>query len=304
MLEDVFKKNGPGMGPADEPSPRRKGPRIGRPILLLPLLFAALLASIVYFFGLLSFDARRPGDLLAEIRTSSGERRALAAFELSRMERLRLSAGAREAFVSEALRTFQEERGKDSRVRRALALTLGRVGDRRAVPGLLQALDDPDAETQMYVVWALGAIGAPEAAGPILPKLGHEDAGIRKMAAFSLGQIGNPAAVPALRVALQDSTPDVTWNAAVALARLRDRSALPILMPLLLARSAIPGLTPRQTEEFKVNIIRSLRGLDDKAVEAALRQAAESDPSPRVRGEARRLEAGSPEPTLPPLPPP
>ena len=124
MLEDVF-KTGPGSEQADGPPPRRKGSRLGSPLLLLPLLFVALLGSIVYFFGLLSFDARSPGDLLTEIRTSSGERRALAAFELSRMERLRLSAGAREAFVSEALRTFQEEKGRDSRVRRALALTLG-----------------------------------------------------------------------------------------------------------------------------------------------------------------------------------
>jgi hypothetical protein len=262
-----------------------------------------LLGSIVYFFGLLSFDARSPGDLLEEIRNSRGERRAMAAFELSRLEKFDFPDGGRSSFATQAARTFEEESGGDPRIRRALALTLGRVGDPLATPGLVRALDDPDIETQLYGIWALGAIGSPGAADAILPRLHHEDPAIRKIAAFALGQIGDSKAVPALRVSMQDSTPDVVWNSAIALARLGDGSSLPILLPLLLSPGAPADLTPGQWENLKINIIRSLRGFPGEPVRAALRKVAGGDPSPRVRSEARRNLEGSSDSLLAPLPP-
>jgi len=302
MLEDVFKDPHTAEPPPAPPPPGRKS-RLPGPAYLLPFLFLVLLGSIVYLFGLLSFDARSPRDLLEEVRTSAGERRAMAAFELSRVERYGFSPGERSHFVSDATRAFGGEAGKDLRVRRALALTLGRVGDPLAVPELIGALEDPDVETQLYGIWALGAIGARSAVVALLLKLQHEDPGIRKMAAFGLGQIGDPGAASALRVALQDPAPDVTWNAAVALARLGDPSSLPVLLPLLLAPSPAAGLPPQQSEELKVNIIRSLGRMRGEPVDAALRKTAAGDPSLRVRGEARRLLEGRPEPLFPPPPP-
>jgi HEAT repeat protein/PBS lyase HEAT-like repeat-containing protein len=300
MLDDVFKE-APVHPPEPARPPERKRSQFLAPPFLIPVLLLLLLLFIVYFFGLLSFDAKSPADLLAEVRTSAGEKRAVAAFELSRLGSLELPARARAAFVSDAVRTFEEESGKDLRVRRALALILGRLGDRRAVPALLGALEDPDVETQLYVIWALGAIGQPGPAGPLLSRLQHDDAGIRKMAAFSLGQIGDPKAVPALKAALQDPAPDVGWNAAIALARLGDRSALPVLLPLLASRRPPPGLTPAQEVDLKINIIRSLRGMAGEPAASTLRAVASGDPSPRIRSEARALLAGGSE--SPPLSP-
>jgi hypothetical protein len=302
MLENVFRKptSETSLGEA-APRPKRSGP-LG-PAFLVPLLFLALAGCIIFFFGFLSFDATSPRELLDEIRTSTGERRALAAFELSRLQRLDFPEGGEPAFVTEALRTFEEEKDRDPRIRRALALVLGRTGDPRAVPGLVGALADSDVETQIYSIWALGALGDTSAAGSIDSKLQHEDPAIRKMAAFSLGQIGNPDSIPALRIALQDSVPDVTWNAAVALARMGDRSGLPVLLPLLLSRGAPGGLTVQQGEDLKINIIRSFRRLGGAEVAQALGKAAEVDPSARVRGEARRPRKGDDDRSAAPLPP-
>lgn len=302
MLKDVFKDPRAADPPPATPPPGKPG-RLPGPAYLLPFFFLVLLGCIIYLFGLLSFDARSPRDLLGEVRTSAGERRAMAAFELSRMERYDFSPGERPAFLSEAIRAFDEEAGRDVRVRRALALTLGRIGDPLAAPGLIGALSDPDVDTQLYSIWALGAIGAGSAVEPLLQKLQHEDPGIRKMAAFGLGQIGDPAASAGLRAALQDPAPDVTWNAAVALARLGDSSSLPVLLPLLAASSPSAGLSPGQNEELKVNIIRSLGRMRGDPVDAALRVVATGDSSMRVRAEARRLLEGRPEPLAPPRPP-
>jgi HEAT repeat protein len=301
MLRDVFRVPTAESSAPATPSRARRS-RLPGPAVMVPLLLLVLVGFIVTFFGFLSFDAATPGELLETLRTSTGERRALAAFQLSRLERADLQSGGGPEFVSGAARTFEEE--QDHRIRRALALTLGRAGDARAVPALVGALEDPDAETQLYCVWALGAIGDTSAAEPLLGKLQNEDAGIRKMAAFALGQIGNPRAVPALQGSLQDPVPDVTWNAAVALARMGNPSGLPILVPLLDSPPPPGLLTAQQEEELKINIIRSLHRLGGKEASDALRRVAERDPSPRVRGEARRpgTQRGMPPGLLPSSP--
>jgi len=53
--------------------------------VLIPATFLLLVGLIVTFFGLLSFDRKTPFELLQEVRTGSGEKRGLAAYELSRL---------------------------------------------------------------------------------------------------------------------------------------------------------------------------------------------------------------------------
>src|SRR4029453_14239018 len=164
----------------------------------------------------LSLDRRDALDLVDEIRASSGERKALVAFELSRLESYELTPVQRGRFLEGVERILQDSEDGDPRVRRSLTLTLGRLADRTAVPALLKAAEDPDPETQIYALWALGAIRDSSARSALEAHLHHEDAGIRKTAAFALGQLGDVLAAPSLRVALQDSVPDVTWNAPLA----------------------------------------------------------------------------------------
>ena len=290
MLDDVFKER---ADPESEIPPsgaaRRRSPLLA-PAVLIPVVFLLLVGLTVTFFGLLSFDRETPFDLLREVRTNSGERRGLAAYELSRLLSLDLpEKNRRKEFVALAVDTFQREAGGDPGVRRSLALTLGRVADPLAVPELIRSLDDADLETQLYAVWALGAIRDRRAVNPIISKLEHADPGVRKMACFALGQIGDPRSIPSLKSALQDATPDVTWNAAVALARLGDRSGLAVLLSLLdRKRPGISSLSPDRQEEVMVNVLRSLAGIGDPETRRVLRRLAKEDGSPRIRDEAQR----------------
>src|SRR5205085_7328260 len=96
---------------------------------------------------------------------------------------------ARGAFAEQAMQAFQGATADDPRVRRYLALVMGRLGDARAVPILESALADPDAETRLYALWALALIGNPSSATKVRPLLESEDAGIRKTAAFAAGRM-------------------------------------------------------------------------------------------------------------------
>ena len=290
MLDDVFKERAaPESQIPRSVAPRRRSPLLA-PAVLIPAAFLLLVGLTVTFFGLLSFDRKTPFDLLQEVRTGSGEKRGLAAYELSRLLSLDIpDQSRRKEFVALALDTFQREAGGEADVRRWLALTLGRAGDPLAVPELIRSLADTDVETQLYAVWALGAIGDQRAVDPIISKLEHADPGVRKMACFALGQIGDPRSIPSLKSALQDTTPDVTWNAAVALARLRDHSGFAVLVPLLDRKHAgFASLSPDRQEEVMVSVLRSLAGIRDPEMRRVLHHLAKEDGSPRIRNEAQK----------------
>ena len=267
---------------------------------MVPLLLLLLVYLISYLFGWISLDRREPFELLDETRAASGERRALVAYELSRLESFDLTAADRPRFVQAVGGLLQDEAGGDPRVRRALTLVLGRIGDPASVPMLIATAEDSDPDTRIYALWALGTVGKPEALAPLLAHLQDDDATVRKTAAFALGELKDARARPALRIALGDSAPDVGWNAAISLARLGDEAALSVLLPLLAEDSTGAALSPPQAEELRINVVRSLRGLTGSAVRAALERAARSDPSDRVRSEARMaLEGRSPTPFKP-----
>lgn len=296
MLENVFKESPP-PEPSGRPgaAPRRSSLPA---LLLLPLLLAGLLGLIIYLFGWLSFDRRDALDLVEEVRAAQGERRALAAYELSRLERYDLDEASRPRFMAMAEGLLTNPQETDPRVRRSLALTLGRLQERSSVAALRGAAGDPDPETQIYALWSLGAIGDPAALETLAAALQSEDAAVRKTAAFALGQLGDRAAVPALRVVLQDTAPDVSWNAAVALARLGDEAALPILLPIVTGDFSAPDFPPAQRENLRINAIRAARGMGSQAARAALQRAASSDTSARIRAEARlALKGQSPPPS-------
>ena len=298
MLENVFKES----SPPEPPGPPSAGPRRpSLPVMLLPPLFLlCLLGLIVYLFGWLSFDRRDPLDLVEEVRSAQGERRALAAYELSRLEGYDLDAVSRPRFLAVAQGLLGGGQETDARVKRSLALTLGRLKDRSSVPALRAAAEDPDPETQIYALWSLGAIGDAAAFDSLAAHLQSDDPAVRKTAAFALGQLGDPAALPPLRVALQDTSPDVAWNAAVALARLGDESALPVLLPILEGRLSSAHLPPAQLENLRINAIRAARGMRSEAARSALSRAASSDASARIRAEARlALQGQSPPPFYP-----
>ena len=258
---------------------------------VLPLLVVAVAVGIFLVFNFMTFDRRSPSDYLQEVRGGGPNRRWQAAFELSRSINRVKPGPEREALAAETLRVYESlspKRPEDVPVRRYLALVLGKLGDRAAVPALLASAKDNDSETRLYSVWSLGVLADPRALDTVLEASQASDPGERKMAAYVLGRLGSPAAIPRLKVLAEDSVADVRWNAAIALAELNDRTGLPVLRSMLdreaLARIPVGG---DQAEAAMVNALKAIALLRDAESLPLVEKIEKDDPNLRVRDAAR-----------------
>ncbi|HET7747454.1 MAG TPA: HEAT repeat domain-containing protein, partial [Vicinamibacteria bacterium] len=230
--------------PADEEavSPARQGtPFLVLQFFVFPMAIVAVCVIVFLVFGMIASEGKGAREYVHEVRNGSTNRRWQAAFELSKVIQAGRDPALKDpAFVDDVTKALDEAKGDDPRVRRYLTLTLGRLGDRRAVPSLLRALSDAapagahsDPDTQIYSLWALGTIGDPAAAPALLEHAKSEDPGVRKAAVHALGGFATAEARDAVQAALADRVDDVRWNAALALSRHRDPLAVPVLLEML-----------------------------------------------------------------------
>jgi HEAT repeat protein len=111
-------------------------------------------------------------------------------------------------------------------------VALVNMGD-RAMPGLIECLDDDSWEMRVRAARELGYRGDLSAVPVMIECLSDEDQNVRCGAAQALGDLGDPSAVPALVEQLSDEDEYLRSNAAKALAKLGDPSAVPALVKLL-----------------------------------------------------------------------
>jgi len=279
--------------PAEVPAGIAAPSRRRSPLLLFPLGLAVLAVTVYILFGLIASEGTSASDYLAEIRLHRSDAWD-PAFRLSRLLAGRKTSPLDPRFVPDLISVFQSAKDDDPRVRRYLALSLGEMGDPRAVEALVESLRDPDVQTAIYGAWALGRIGDARAAPGLVPLLEHEDPGLRKIAAYALGPLDDPGSIPPLRGLLHDPVEDVAWNAALSLARRGDRTGLPLLLRMLdrsyldrVTRDDESGrpraLTEPQKEEAIRNALRSLVLLRDTDHLDLVRGLRESDPNLQVR---------------------
>ena len=261
----------------------------------------AVCVAVFVVFGLVASDGKGARDYVAEVRTGGVSRRWQAAFELSKvLQSGRETAAKDERLVQEIVSLYDESGKDDPRVRRYLAVALGRVGDPRAVPSLLRTLATPEAdpETVIYSVWALGAIGDARAAPALVKLAASEDRGLRKAAVHALGSMPSLETRAALESALGDAADDVRWNAALSLARQGDAAAAPVLAEMMdrtrLAR--VQGITLEQIDEAVLQAVAATATVPGPQLLAALARLRESDPSLKVREAARQALARQPPP--------
>jgi HEAT repeat protein len=290
---------------------------------LFPLIIIAICVGIFMVFGYLIYEQRGPGEYLGDIQTGSGSTRWLAAVELSNQIATNPKLKTPE-FVDKVLTLYVNSKDDDPRVRRFLALTLGKLGDKRAVGPLVLGLSDaeslksgPDTvgptdmptvihnvthdaatlqeerreaqiQNQIYTLMALGLIGDNAAVPGVVQQLHNDDSSVRKFAAYILGYLNDPNAIHDLQVALNDVKDDVRWNAAIALARLGDASGADVLMKLT-DRSQVEtatDMTPDQKSELMANAIKSLALLKSESARDRIKALSETDPDLNVRGTA------------------
>jgi len=291
------------MDKLDEREPATRSPLAAAPALavqffIIPLTVVAVTVTVYVGFRSLLADDRSPKDYLAEIRNGGSDRRWPAAYELSRLmadPKVRADRTLEPALV----KAFQESQS-DQQVRRYLALAIGRLDPplpADAVSSLTQALDDPDSETRISVIWALGSSGDPAIVARLIPLYQSDDAGIRKMAVYALGALPGDGQIDTLRTALNDNTPDVRWNAAVALARHNRTEGVGVLRQML-DRGYVEQTVKREVRQdadvdpiadVMISGLRAAAALKDSSLKPLVSTLSQQDRSMKVRQAA--LEA-------------
>jgi len=103
------------------------------------------------------------------------------------------------------LKILREAGGGQSRRRASAAEALGYLGDKRAVPPLIEMLRDADADIRARAAGALGRLGDRTALEPLLSVLKDKVSVVQLNAISSLGKLGDPrAAEPLCEVLFHD----------------------------------------------------------------------------------------------------
>jgi HEAT repeat protein len=299
-------------------NPLLAAPALAVQFFLIPLIVVGVAVLAYVGFRSMLVDRRTPQDYLAEIRTGGENRQWPAAYELSRLmdePAVRSDRTLQPALVA----AFEEGRGGDPRVRRYLALAIGRLDPPmipEAIEALVKSLDEPVTdwqpdwfsrfngwteidinEARITTIWALGSSGDPNVASRLQPLYQSNDAGIRKMVVYALGALPGESQLATLGTALSDEAPDVRWNAAIALARHGSRDGVPILSQMLdrayveqtVKREVRPDADMDPVADVMIGGLRALASLKEGSLRASVEELSHEDRSMKVRQAA--LEA-------------
>jgi hypothetical protein len=220
-------------------------PALAVQFFLIPLAVVAVIGVVYLGFRSMVVDSRGPHDYLAEVRNGGTDRRWPAAYELSRLmddPKVRADRSLAPALVE----AFEQAKDDDPRIRRYLALAIGRLDPplpAHAIDVLSKSLDEPDrvpatpgidtwisrltgwsdtdlGEVRISTIWALGASGDPRVAERLLrhqsPDLAQNGGPAPALPARSCGgaaggarcPAGTPAAGPSRRSARASSGDD------------------------------------------------------------------------------------------------
>ena len=274
-------------------------PALAVQFFLIPLIVVATVAAVYFGFRVLLDDERTPSEYLNDIRVGGRERRWPAAYELSRLMNDPDIQLEYPELGSSLLRAFEASDGDDPRVRRYLALAVGRLQSPppETIERLVNALDDADSEIRISVIWALGSLGDVSVVPELQRVYGSDDAGVRKMAVYALGAIDGDSQMVTLRTALNDVAPDVQWNAAIALARHGSDYGLSVLRRML-DREYVKKIVDPETgsgtnidpvAEVMISGLQAVSMLEAKSLQEAVVELSQTDQSMQVRQAA--LEA-------------
>jgi HEAT repeat protein len=304
-----------------ESAPRNSlvaAPALAVQFFLIPLAVVAVIGLVYLGFRSMVTDTRGPREYLAEVQNGGTDRRWPAAYELSRLmddPKVRADRSLAPALVN----AFEQAKDDDPRIRRYLALAIGRLDPplpADAIDVLSASLDDPDrvapqdwisrltgwsdsdlGEVRISTIWALGASGDPRVATRLQPFYQSPDAGVRKMVVYALGALPGDAQLDTLRAALQDAAPDVRWNAAVGLARHGDRQGAGVIRQMI-DRDYVERIVTREVRQDQnldpiadvmISGLRAAAALKDGTMREPIAALSQQDRSMKVRQAA--LEA-------------
>jgi len=181
---------------------------------------------------------------------------------------LAASKGVLQVYTIQALGDLRDSRAlpdlfkrlSDRKLRLAVAVSLGQIGDKKAVPPLLASLSLKDNEYTQQAILALGKLKDRRATYTLIPLVSSPNVMISTAAVEALGEIGDPRAVKPILKSLDPKNASAYCHQLAVLGKLKDLQALDSLTQAL----KDPRTQPKKTA------IKALGELGSEAAVARL----------------------------------
>lgn len=163
---------------------------------------------------------------------------------------------------------------EDLEIRKSAVVALGRIGDARAAPALVEVLDE-DAELIIPAADALAKIGDPRAFEALLALVGDERAAVRQAAVGALNSLGSPEMPGRVLPLLEDADPNVRESAVKIAGYFGYRECADLLLERCrdederVRRAAVEHLPFLEDERATPALLRALRSETPKVRAAA-----------------------------------
>ena len=261
---------------------------------VVPFLIAIFAVIVYLMVRVLTVEPNTAQDYLEHVKIGGTTKRWQGAFELSKILSNPNMVPKDERFVNDMISTFEySAHERDPRIRSYLAMAMGRTGDRRYSPTLINALQEKDHAIVAASVYAIGLIKSPEGFAALINSSDHQDAQVRLQTIIALGNYKNPEAEEIFLNALSDNEVNVRWDAAIALAKIKNDSGRRILLDLLDRKylDSFPNIDPMEQDHALLATIQVTPYIMDLELKETLIDLQKNDRSMKVR-EAARIALG------------
>lgn len=252
--------------------------------------FFIALSCVLLYSGmkLLTREQRDAYDYLEDVRVGSLSKRWQSAFELSKMLNNPDLIPDDARFAEKMISAFQNARHDDKRVRRYLALAMGRTGNPKFLSPLLKDISTEEGEDLYAFIYALGMLKDKRGARVLHQYLDHSNARIRSATVASLGNIGDVHSKKFLKKSLSDPEPNVQWGSALSLAEMGDAAGKMIIAQLLNREylKQFPAVDAQEQNYLMLAAIKAAENLNEPDLHKRIKKLAATEKDMKVRSAA------------------
>ena len=258
---------------------------------VIPFIIAVIAVLLFTGIKLLTAENRTVFDYLKDISEGGKTKRWQAAFELSKILSNEEECPRDDLFRKQMLNVYKQSEHDDIRVRKYLALAMGRSKDVFYKDVLVESLLNKEEKATVATIYALGLLKLESTVAVLSSFVLSKHKEERLAVALALGDIGGDDAQRALLPLLNDEEPNVVWETAVALAKNKNKAGKSILLSMLTRNywKKFNNVDKKEQNQAIVVAIKAAALLGDEDINKKIRLLGEQDSNIIVKRVAKEV---------------
>jgi HEAT repeat protein len=265
--------------------------------LTVPIAIVLIGSLIIFGISKMLTSEKSYKDLVNELHSKTFGNKWVAAYELSKQLNSSQIPVAEYPWLIENLSEAYKE-SIDPRTRGFIIAALGSLKNASALPIILVALKDSNAEVKFHALVALSNMpkGIAIEWSSITEFISSDDDLLKQAAILTLATHHVKEAQVLIRSVLQSATPLLKYSAANALINFEDEAALPTLKEILMLsypakteRILPPALDVQQIEDLKLSILLTLQKNKWNRLNDTILQLAQNDQNTAIALKAKEV---------------